>query len=307
MDRINHPTATGAQQFTEGNIAQGVPATVVSAAWLNGVQEELLAVIEAAGLTPDADNLGQLLQAIATMGQDIGAATTAEAGIVELADQTESIAGGSGSLGQTPLGSTQHFEARLAGYTANGLHKLFSGDLDTLLRNGRHVYSTTTSSNFPDGQIGWGVVRVSMHAVNDNFGLQVAEGLNAQPGYRWIRQRLDGVWQPWTPVGINAKTGTVEAVGTRSTTGTWTLTGLTIGRPVYLTFTTSSDINTAVQFNIVSGAANASQLASYYSQMGAYNVGDTARANVAIIIPTSTTVVVEVHSITASMTVLAYQ
>ncbi|AMK09660.1 right-handed parallel beta-helix repeat-containing protein [Pseudodesulfovibrio indicus] len=67
MDRIDHSTATEAHQFTEGNPALGVPATVVTEKWLNGVQEELVGIIAGAGIVLDAEDTTQLGQAISFM------------------------------------------------------------------------------------------------------------------------------------------------------------------------------------------------------------------------------------------------
>lgn len=50
--------------FSGGNAGTGTPATVPGYEWFNGVQEELLAVIVAAGLTPSAADNTQLLQAV---------------------------------------------------------------------------------------------------------------------------------------------------------------------------------------------------------------------------------------------------
>lgn len=50
--------------FTGGNPATGEPATVVSADWLNGLQEEQMAILSAAGITPDITNNGQVLAAL---------------------------------------------------------------------------------------------------------------------------------------------------------------------------------------------------------------------------------------------------
>ncbi|MEM8698937.1 MAG: hypothetical protein AAGF44_07170 [Pseudomonadota bacterium] len=49
MHRIDHSTAN-AGQFVQGNPATSVAATVVTAAWLNDVQEQLAFLIEAAGI-----------------------------------------------------------------------------------------------------------------------------------------------------------------------------------------------------------------------------------------------------------------
>lgn len=53
--------------FTNGDPAGGIPATEVPDWWLNAVQEELVAIIEAAGLTPLASNSQQVLAALRGM------------------------------------------------------------------------------------------------------------------------------------------------------------------------------------------------------------------------------------------------
>jgi phage-related tail fiber protein len=67
MHRIDSTGALPGGQFTDGNPGSGVPATRVVATWLGAVQEELCAVIEAAGLTLAKPNNGQLLAALAVM------------------------------------------------------------------------------------------------------------------------------------------------------------------------------------------------------------------------------------------------
>ncbi|MCY1360645.1 hypothetical protein D9M69_472800 [compost metagenome] len=64
MHRIDVPSATPDNLFTEGSPTGGVPATTVTAAWLNDVQEGLCAVVEAAGLTLEKGNATQLQTAI---------------------------------------------------------------------------------------------------------------------------------------------------------------------------------------------------------------------------------------------------
>jgi hypothetical protein len=65
MFRIDSPGATVGNLFTEGNPATGVPATEVSADWLNDtVQEELVGVVEDAGLTLAKGDNTQLLQSL---------------------------------------------------------------------------------------------------------------------------------------------------------------------------------------------------------------------------------------------------
>lgn len=64
MHRIDVPSATADHQFTEGSPAGGVPATTVSAAWLNDVQEELINILAAADVAPVKGEQNQVLQAL---------------------------------------------------------------------------------------------------------------------------------------------------------------------------------------------------------------------------------------------------
>lgn len=67
MHKIDSDGATIDNKFTEGNPSLSIPATIVSAAWLNAVQGELVTVIEGAGLTlltSGTDTEDQLLTAI---------------------------------------------------------------------------------------------------------------------------------------------------------------------------------------------------------------------------------------------------
>jgi hypothetical protein len=64
MFRIDSEGATLDNKFTEGDPSLGVPATVVSADWLNSVQEEMAGFIEYNGLTLEKTNSGQLQAAL---------------------------------------------------------------------------------------------------------------------------------------------------------------------------------------------------------------------------------------------------
>jgi hypothetical protein len=62
------PATAGTQGFfTNGNPASGVAATIVDADWLNMVQQELINIITAVGLTPSKTTYNQVLQAIRTI------------------------------------------------------------------------------------------------------------------------------------------------------------------------------------------------------------------------------------------------
>jgi hypothetical protein len=74
MHRIDGPGATVDKKFTEGDPAAGVQATVVTAAWMNDIQENIIAILTAAGVTPTKGRAADLLDSIrgTTPGRLIG-------------------------------------------------------------------------------------------------------------------------------------------------------------------------------------------------------------------------------------------
>lgn len=67
MQRIDHDTATNDDKFTEGDPQSATPATVVTADFLNAVQEEIVALIESAGLVLDSGDNTQAATAVSTL------------------------------------------------------------------------------------------------------------------------------------------------------------------------------------------------------------------------------------------------
>src|ERR1700741_4778153 len=83
MHRIDGEGATVDNKFTEGNPSTGAIATTVTADWLNATQEEICAVILAAGIALNKPNNGQLLAAIQSLIAGGGTAVTADAVSIE--------------------------------------------------------------------------------------------------------------------------------------------------------------------------------------------------------------------------------
>lgn len=83
MHRIDTDSATEENLFTSGNAEEGTPATVVSADFLNDVQENIMAVIEEAGVTPTKgrDGDSDLLDALAIVGWVSAPANASSTGI----------------------------------------------------------------------------------------------------------------------------------------------------------------------------------------------------------------------------------
>lgn len=67
MHRIDGPAAVPGGHFTEGDPNVGTPATVVTAAFLNAVQDEICGVIEATGTGLSKPSNDQLLKAIQSL------------------------------------------------------------------------------------------------------------------------------------------------------------------------------------------------------------------------------------------------
>jgi len=104
MHRIDGPGATEDNRFTDGNPASGIPPTIVTDDWANAVQEEIVAVIAAAGLVLNKSYNGQLKDAIEALIAAVGVdqATTSAPGIVELATNAEAVAGVDAERAVTP-------------------------------------------------------------------------------------------------------------------------------------------------------------------------------------------------------------
>ena len=96
------PAAPSTGYPTEGDSATLVPATTPGAYWYHAVTEEIVGVIEAAGLTAD-DTVVQLLAAIRTLITATAATETAR-GTVELATVAEARAGTDRTRAVTPAG-----------------------------------------------------------------------------------------------------------------------------------------------------------------------------------------------------------
>ena len=67
MHRIDGAGATVDNKFTDGDPVGGVQATVVTDYWLNDVQEELMSILTAGGITPVKGTQDQVLKAIRTL------------------------------------------------------------------------------------------------------------------------------------------------------------------------------------------------------------------------------------------------
>ncbi|WP_145494641.1 hypothetical protein [Yersinia massiliensis] len=64
-------------EFTDGNVAGGVPPTILLAEWFNTIQRELISVLTAADIEPDSDQFDQVATAVSKLITDGGFLKTA--------------------------------------------------------------------------------------------------------------------------------------------------------------------------------------------------------------------------------------
>ncbi|WP_257209701.1 phage tail protein [Yersinia mollaretii] len=90
-------------EFTDGNVAGGVPPTILPAEWFNTIQRELMSILTAAEIEADSDTFNQVLLSIQKLiGEeipDIKDASLTQKGIVQLSNATNST---SETLAATP-------------------------------------------------------------------------------------------------------------------------------------------------------------------------------------------------------------
>ncbi|MCW3482124.1 hypothetical protein OL229_21620 [Neisseriaceae bacterium JH1-16] len=109
MQTINSPDGL----FHDGNPATGELGTILSSAWLNAVQNELITAISTAGLTPDANKQNQLADAIKKLawGSTSARPSTLAGYGIALASQADAYAGSDNSVAMTPLRSREALRA----------------------------------------------------------------------------------------------------------------------------------------------------------------------------------------------------
>ncbi|HHG9944583.1 TPA: phage tail protein, partial [Yersinia enterocolitica] len=90
-------------EFTDGNVAGGVPPTILPAEWFNTIQRELMSILAAADIEADSDAFDQVLLAIQKLVSEeipeLKDASLIQKGIVQLSNATNST---SETLAATP-------------------------------------------------------------------------------------------------------------------------------------------------------------------------------------------------------------
>ncbi|HDL7750628.1 TPA: tail fiber protein [Yersinia enterocolitica] len=113
-------------EFTDGNVAGGVPPTILPAEWFNTIQRELMSILTAAEIEADSDVFNQVLLSIQKLVSDgipeLKDASLTQKGVVQLSSATNST---SEALAATPKAIKAAIDAALpVGGTAKAAEKL---------------------------------------------------------------------------------------------------------------------------------------------------------------------------------------
>ncbi|PMQ04151.1 hypothetical protein DyAD56_15800 [Dyella sp. AD56] len=212
------PASTGAGTpgfFTDGSPTGGVPATIVPAEWLNAVQQELINIVEAAGLTPTKNLFNQLGLAIQSGQMNYAADTgTANAYAVALTPAPTALVDGMSLWFKAKTANTGASTLNLNGLGAKPIvgaaHVALQGA--EIIANGRVevIWNATISSWVLAEQTG-GALQVpagsqSNQAVNlGQFTGSNTSGTGMGPGYCKLP---NGQILQWGIVSVTTSTAT---------------------------------------------------------------------------------------------------
>lgn len=142
MHRIDGPGATADKKFTEGSPTTGVQATVVTAPWLNDMQEEIMSVLVDAGIAPVKGLQTQLLAALQAyrgslrgVKRILNASTTLAAADVGALISVEGVAGSTQTL------------MPIAGVSTGGTIVFTASTRFTIFPNGSETISVPEAGN----------------------------------------------------------------------------------------------------------------------------------------------------------------
>lgn len=218
MKKIGDITATADQngEFTNGNVAAGVPPTLLESGWFNSVQREIINVLVAAGVPQNKDKDDQLSEAIKKLAKaaapDVSDATTDKKGIVQL-DSTISDS-------DTKVPPSKLIKAALAdkpstaSMTLELKKKVNKSDVSDQLGNDKSkvpsldLLTTELGKKAPAGNY---AVKGESYLKTESDGRYQPKGSYQAAGYSYSKTESDGRYQPKGAesselvIGINQK------------------------------------------------------------------------------------------------------
>lgn len=200
MHRIDGPGATPDNRFTEGDPVTAVPATEVTADWLNAVQEEIVNVIQAAGIALDKQQNDQLLAAIREVGGNLSAWAKAFVASTSPAQARSALETGTAATRDVTTSPTDTTPGRVLTVGSLGLGEPIlltsSDDLDDIMSPGIYRHSQVNApANTPVPEAG--IVTV-FTGEPSSFVVQVWRRRNGQVRkFQRVFDPNSGVWSSW--------------------------------------------------------------------------------------------------------------
>lgn len=235
MHRIDGPGATVDNKFTEGDPVGGIQATVVTDDWMNDIQENIMAVLVAAGVTPTKGRAADLFDAITenTKGRLLSVRVITASGTYVPTPGMKNVrvrgaggTGGSGGCVATAAAQTNasggtaagsYFDAWFSAETIGASQSVIIGAAGAAGAAGANGSPGGTTSlgallNAP-GSAGGSAATTAVSTSTSGVSPGGAQGAIATGG-----NIINGVGSPSTP-GIMASGGTVPGTGGSSPFG----------------------------------------------------------------------------------------
>ena len=215
-------------------------------------------------------------------------ATAGSPGRVHLATQAQAEAGDEGgAYAMTPLRVSQHLNAKFP--------EKFTAALD------EQTSAASAANKIPladgDGKLASGWLPAATH--EQPGAVKLTSTPSATDGSAAI-----------TPKGAHdtvvANAGKVSLLSTRSTTGDWTITGLTVGKPLIVLMSRGASATTYAQLHVLSGAVGGTSPDPSRGFILGHTSGYAA-SNTFICVPTENTVTLKINHLVGGATLRAYQ
>ncbi len=189
MHRIDGPGATVDNKFTDGDPVGGVEATVVTDDFMNDVQEELMTLLTAGGVTPVKGVQDQVLKAIAAIlrAQLLTAVTTAGTAPAFTLTPTIPI---------TAYSANQRFRVKFNAATTSGtlnISGLGAKNLKRYDHTGAKIAAVIADGQLSDVEYD-GTDMVVLNSLMDRAGFRISLGAN---GYIGLPTALGGALIQW--------------------------------------------------------------------------------------------------------------
>lgn len=249
--RVINKFGAGKDGFTDGSVVGGVASTDLEASWFDGVQEEIMNVLQGAGIAPDGSDLTQLRQAIMaiTPGRFMAVKVISATGVYTPTAGTKVAVGegvgGGGAGGGTPTAAAAATAASGGAAGSYGRFVVFN-PVPVTITIGAKGLGVANAAGGNGGQTSYGALAVfpggggapvagtaSTPAVTASGGLPSAAptgsallisfpgAVGATPGYVLSATSAiaggGGASQFGSPGGTSARNGTVAVDGANAT------------------------------------------------------------------------------------------